>query len=391
MESRDDLYQYVNINSSNSFHESLNNIESQINHSYNTDVSSSSDKEYIGDSVNDTTLDDKKYRFYSRIFLGISIVSAVVVLVLESYVYAVINIHRKRIDSDVKYKELSIFLGLFIFAAIYQVLLTVVGIMRKNILLLSFLCGFYACMLIYTGIQYQEVNDVVGDVLQGAWKTATRATNIVTIVIIAVTMVLQIYLIVGHLRNYVGWFRYKTIGADLNIRKMYRILYTHRSLLIFDFFFFVGFTLQFIIIMVQDKLSTEFILTVCVLPLTIILLLVSDYVYIKEIIWLAVPCLLVYLAGIAYVLFKMIRLFTQYTSAYDLTVKPGDYFPGRSSLITFGVITLLFLLATVVFEVLLMKNFNRGLKNVIGKSPYWIFNRKHTDAGTDSSEKLVIN
>lgn len=328
------------------------------------------------DPHNPNSPEFKNFRFWSRIFFITSAVSALLILVLEIYVYAVINVHKSDIGSDAKYQEVSIFLALFIFAAVFQVIITWIGLKTKNILLLLTLCGFYACMLIYTGIQYNEVRALVGDILEGNWKRATRATNITTICVIAATLVIQLYIIMAHLSRHIKWFRFKTIGADIYLKRMYQILQVHRSLLMFAFFFFLGFTIQFIIIMVDDKSSKEFILTVCVLPLTIILLILSDLAVSNEYYWLALPCVGAYLGGMAYVLFKMIRLYTKYTSAYHLTVNPGDYFPGRSSLITFGVITLVLLVTIIVLEVILMINFNGGLKPIVKNPHYFIFRKR---------------
>lgn len=326
--------------------------------------------------------DEKKYKRSSLVFLAISIVSAILILAFESYMYAIINIHKQQIDRVAKYIEISIYLSFFIFAAIYQVLLTAIGLRSKNMLLLTMLCGFYGCMLIYTGIQYAEISETVGQVLEREWKRATQALNIATIAVIGVTLVLQAYMIFVVLRKNVKWIRYKKIGADLKIKKMYTIFQIHRSLLIFNFFFFLGFTVQFIVIMINDKTSVEFILTVCVLPLTLILLVLSDFAATRESIILTAVSITAYIGGCVYVLFKTIRLFTKYSSAYRITIVPGDYFPGRSSLVTFGVITLVLLFATIAIEIVLLKNYDRGLLPIVNSTYKWLpgYNRNvHND------------
>lgn len=395
LESQDDLFKYVNVGNrdrsqTNAMLESFSSHqESFSSHQESSIPPIVSNVSHIdqNDPDNPNSSEYKNYKRSSRIFLVTSIVSALIILVLEVYVFAVINIHKSEIQSDSKYQEVSIFLALFIFAAIFQVIITVIGLTTKNILLLLMLCAFYACMLIYTGIQYNEVRVIVGDILIGHWKTATRATNIATICVLAATLVIQLYLILAHLTKHLKWFSFKTIGADLYIKRMYQVFQIHRALLMFSFFFFLGFTIQFIIIMVQDKSSTEFILTVLVIPLTIVILVLSDLGMYHEILWLTIPCLLVYFGGIAYVLFKMIRLYTKYTSAYEVTVNPGDYFPGRSSLITFGVITLVFLVTLIVFEIILMVNFNRGLKSVLEKPRYFVFRKKSVAPSPDLKQE----
>lgn len=311
---------------------------------------------------------DDPYIFAGRCFIAVSVISALIILAFEIYIYAVINIHKKKLPSTARYTELSIYLALFIFASIFQIVLSYIGIRSKNLLLLMMLCVFYCCMVVYTGIQYDELTDFVDLALHGAWKRATRAINIAAIAVISITFVVQSFMIGAVLRKHVQWIGYKKVGADPKLRQIYLVYQVHRALLMLDFFFFLGFTVQFIVIMVRDKSSVEFILTVIVLPITILLLVWCDFSVTREIFWATAAAMVIMCCGCAYVLFKMIRLYTKYTSAYEYGVKPGAYFPGRKSLVTFGVITLVLLLTTIALELYLMANFRRGLKNILGDS-----------------------
>lgn len=324
------------------------------------------------------------------IFMAISIVSALVLLAFEIYIYAVINRHKEKLGSNARYTELSIYLALFIFASVFQILLSYIGVRSKNLLLLTMLCVFYCGMLIYTGIQYQEISEFVNVVLHGAWKRATKGVNITAIAVIGITLVAQTYMIFGVLRKHVQWIRYKKIGADPKIRQLYLVYQIHRSLLMLNFFFFLGFTVQFIVIMVRDKSSVEFILTVIVLPITILLLIFCDFAITRELVWAALVAIVILACGCAYVLFKTIRLFTKYTSAYHFGFKPGSYFPGRKSLVTFGVLTLVLLFATIGLELYLICNFHSGLKDILGDSYLKVSWGKST-RDVESEESLEID
>lgn len=315
---------------------------------------------------------DEGYKRASTIFLITSIISAILILVFESYMYAVINIHKQKFNSQERYAEISIYLSLFIFAAFYQILLTIIGLKTKNMLLLSMLCGFYACMLVYTGIQFEEIGQTISHALTPNWRRPTRGLNIATIAVIAVTLLVQVYMIFFVLRKNVKWFRYKKIGGDLRIKRMYTTFQIHRALLIFDFFFFVGFTVQFIVIMIAKKNSVEFILTVCVLPLTLLVLFASDFATTREIKSITISTIILFLASCAYVVFKVVRLYTKYSSAYNIGVTPGAYFPGRKSLVTFGIITLVLLVTTVAVEVLMLRNYRRGLLPMVSTYYKWL-------------------
>lgn len=371
MGSQDNFYQYTKVNERENLTSNLDNSRGVYDWS--------SDDEYLGPNsiveapsleskslqdvhkINKNTEDSVKYKFGLRIFLTVSVLSSVIVMCIEAYMYVTININRHDFRSDLKYSELSIYLALFIFASIYQIAITIIGLHTKNMMLLLMLCVFYLCMLVYTGIQYREISlEKIGKDLV-LWPRAVSATNIVAICILGVTLLIQGILIM-YLQSSVKWFRFKKIGASFEIRRLYTVFQIHRSLLVFDFFFFLGFTVQFIVIMVGDKGSVEFILTCSILPLTLVVLFASDYAATREFLWLSILTLLCLVGGAVYVLFKTIRLFTKYTSAYNLSIgEPGSYFPGRTSLVSFVITTLLFLLCTIVSEILVMCNYRKGL------------------------------
>lgn len=94
-------------------------------------------------------------------------------------------------------------------------------------------------------------------------------------------------------------------------------------------FFFLGFTMQFIVIMVSDRTSAEFILTLVMLPLTIPDLVDSDYAVTRELVRLTVLTTTCFFGGTSYVILKMVKLYTKYTSAYNVAVVPDESFAGR--------------------------------------------------------------
>lgn len=129
------------------------------------------------------------------------------------------------------------------------------------------------------------------------------------------------------------------------------------ALLKFDFFFFLGFTVQFLVI-VHGK-TYEFALTIAALPVTIILLFLAAYIVRRESYVGQSFIIFLYFVGMAYFVFKLVRMYDS-DQAYK-------YAPAKHSLTTFAVLAILLLIVTIVTAVVCMMNFNKGLKPHIQK------------------------
>lgn len=68
-----------------------------------------------------------------------------------------------------------------------------------------------------------------------------------------------------------GWKVYKFLGADRRIKKMYAIYQIYECLVKFDVFFWAGFSVQFIVLVLESN-DWEFYVTCAALPLSLVLL-----------------------------------------------------------------------------------------------------------------------
>jgi hypothetical protein len=69
-----------------------------------------------------------------------------------------------------------------------------------------------------------------------------------------------------------GWKIYKSLGADRRIKKLYARYQIFQCLVKFDVFFWVGFSVQFISLVLLEKRDWEFYVTCAALPVSLILL-----------------------------------------------------------------------------------------------------------------------
>jgi hypothetical protein len=126
----------------------------------------------------------------------------------------------------------------------------------------------------------------------------------------------------------------------------------------FDFFFFLGFTVQFLVIVTNIE-PVEFYLTIAAIPVTILILLMAGFWTRRENIVGMVIIILLYLAGAAYFIFKLVRI---YQPAHF-----QQYLPVRTSLTIFGVLTLILIILTIGNASACMANFGKGLKPFVFK------------------------
>ncbi|RPA83709.1 hypothetical protein BJ508DRAFT_304582 [Ascobolus immersus RN42] len=326
--------------------------------------------------------------FWSWSFLLIALVESLIVLAFEGYVFAKFQNNlvdrddriANGVNNDFQYPQertIPTYLTLFIFGHLFMLFMVYDALRLKNTIQIIGLCLFNVALLIYAAIQKDQIKEADQYLKtegaralvdkEGVWKAIEPFLIAIPCVLALGTVLLSV--VCWKLYDEFAWTIYKHISADLRMKRRYLTFQIFVALLKFDFFFFLGFTVQFLVIVLQTN-DIEFKLTIVVIPLTVLFLLAAVWATRRENRILMSGVIVIFLASLAYFLFKLIRMYTDKT-------RVNDYMPARRSLTSFAVITILLIVVTIVNAVVCTLNFGKGLKPHITKSTIEDGDEKH--------------
>ncbi|KAF8528062.1 hypothetical protein BU17DRAFT_38740, partial [Hysterangium stoloniferum] len=256
-------------------------------------------------------------------------------------------------DANDNLRRLPVYLGIFAMAHVFQFILAIDAVIFRNTLQFIFLVIFNALILIYAGIQISEVRSIFPPNQTGVFSKVpiTVLTAIIPIVIGVAEIA---YIGLGwKIYTEFGWKVYKLLGADRRIKKMYAQYQIFECMLKFDVFFWLGFSIQFIGL-VLNHADFEFGLTIAALPLSMLLLIEGHLAAKHENKWMMWSFLVGLVAGFAYFTYKMATIIARRHES--------EFQPVYKSLGIFTAISMVLLITTFIWAVLVMLNFDRGLK-----------------------------
>ncbi|KAI2481239.1 hypothetical protein Ptr902_07034 [Pyrenophora tritici-repentis] len=295
-------------------------------------------------------------------FMLTAIFQVAVGLALESYVFGKFQgqIHFAAEGAGAsETRTIPTFLAVFMFGYIYQLVLVWDALRLKNTIQVIGIVIYNIGILVYAGIQFDQIRDAADDLNNSAfiprffWKDV-KPMLIALPVLMAVATVLFAFE-AWKLYDEFAWTIYKRISADTRLKRRYLTYQIYIALLKFDFFFFLAFTVQFLVVVKNTK-TVELALTAAALGITFFLLFLAAWWVRRESVTGMIGIIIIYFLSLGYFLFKLIRMYVADAHRQE------DYKPARKSLTAFAILTILLLVLTIVTACLCTHNFNKGLK-----------------------------
>ncbi|KAI8969920.1 hypothetical protein BDF20DRAFT_962386 [Mycotypha africana] len=329
-------------------------------------------------------------RWTRAIFCAI-IFQAILAIVFEAVIFAFHANEVNQIESlGLSQKELSavytayanarsllVYFILFILAQIFTVILVVDAIYQRNTIQLIALVAFELGMSAYSIIQFHQSSTLIDDnttgkstivleYLMNAYHSAKWA-EITQICIMFVSTIIFIFLAYKLYLEF-GWHIYKKIGADLAMRDRYKMYQIFMMLLKFDFFFFLGFSIQYLALLIvawwpdaesqgtQSQIVKELIEHIILSCIISVTMLISAYWGLRREKKVHMYIFLISCAvSMGYYIYMLIQI-----------SKDPQRFLGSKAFLTFFLcVDMVLILASVPTAIICLRNFNLGLMNHI--------------------------
>ncbi|KAG1853705.1 hypothetical protein DFJ58DRAFT_789242 [Suillus subalutaceus] len=226
----------------------------------------------------------------------------------------------------------------------------------RNIIQLLGIILFHGALIVFSALQFHETNVAIFN-CEFCIPDANQLWNrvqpflIVAPCIVAASWFFLVFWI-KQLYAEFGWVIFHVVGANPKFKSMYQFYQIFLCLLKFDFFCFVGVTMQLLIV-VLNKDSAEFGVTIAAIPVVLLLLAGCARAVKHEVKLLMAFSLALMLPAMSYFLYKLDRFYAPSTE--------GQYVSTRATLTVFTVVAFLLLSATLAIGIKCFRDFDKGL------------------------------
>ncbi|KAG8880865.1 hypothetical protein FRB97_000375 [Tulasnella sp. 331] len=301
-------------------------------------------------------------------FLGTVVIQGIAVLTMVVITFAKVNDEPDISLTESNFRTIPCYLALFAFAIIFEVLVTLDALKRRNIIQLIGVLIFHALCILFAALQIHQTHTALvkaeGFDCQGASPSQPICSDLHTLyrnvlpflVTSPCILFASLLLLINFTRMlYVefGWVVFYIVGANRQAKTMYQFYQVLNVLLIFDLFTFVGTTMQLLILVLTDTNGAEYPLTIIAIPVVLILIIGCIVAAKYEIKWLMTISLILMCGAMAYFLYKLVRLFTQNGFTYVST---------RATLAVFLIVSFLMNFATFAVGLRCFADFDKDLK-----------------------------
>lgn len=285
------------------------------------------------------------------------------------------------------FRPLVVYYILFILAEIFAVGLLWDAAIHKNSLQLVAFTIFEWCMVSYSGLQIWQYDQLIKDTgIPPDLDMGDSNTRIVLFSQLGVQVMgcLGITLLTWRLYSEFGWLVFQKLGADVSLRRMmkeYRMLFT---LLKLDAFFFFGYALQ-IAVLTDDRWQKGLIEVAFAIPLSAVIILLGFCALRNEnkvTMGGFIACLALL---IGYMSYRLVALWQ------TLTGDPATdaFFFSRKTMTVFAALTLLITILALINAIVMLYNFNKGLKEAMQQ--YRIRRSGTVRSTTGSVHRVSVN
>ncbi|KAF9356548.1 hypothetical protein BGX34_009869 [Mortierella sp. NVP85] len=262
------------------------------------------------------------------------------------------------------FRPLQVYYSIFILAEVFAVGLLWDAAIHKNSLQLVAFTIFEWCMVSYSGLQIWQYDQLVKDIANANMHVDMGDSNTRVILFsqlgVQVVACLGISFLTWRLYSEFGWLVFQKLGADVSLRRMmkeYRMLFT---LLKLDAFFFLGYAIQ--IAALTDKEWQKGLIEVAfAIPLSAVIILLGFCALRNEnkvTMGGFITCLALL---IGYMIYRLVALWQTLTG----NPETDPYFFSRKTMTVFAGLTLFMTILALINAIVMLYNFNKGLKEAM--------------------------